>query len=139
MQRGQNEFEKKFFEQMALLLTACRNYDEGLECASLSIAVCLRTLFYDNPKGGSVSALSHIGKKNIDMLDTSLYTGDDLNLGLLLKQFSMPFKEKYTVPDTGNHRLTYIPFCHNMVSFEKWKSAKKKWLSIDDWLNQVQR
>lgn len=132
--RESSEFEKKFHEQVALLIVACRNYDEGFECASLNIAVCLRTLFHDSKT--SKSALSHINKKNIEMLDSSIYTGDDLNLGLLLKQFSTPFKEKYTIPDTKNHRMWYIPFCHSIPSFEIWESAKKRWLSIEDWLKQ---
>jgi|GEM_PF-4884152 len=138
--RNPTEFDEKFLEQVALLLLACRNFDEGYEYASLHIAVSLRTLLYDSPKNKNfVSILNHIDKRSIKFLDTSLNTEQDVNLGLVTKRFTTPWKETTPpTPDVENFTIAFKPFCHNISHFseEELKKREAKWKTIDEWLGQ---
>ena len=131
--RKPTEFDEKFLEQVALLTLACRNFDEGHEYASLHIAVSLRTFLIDSPK----SILTHISKRTINFLDTSFPTMQDVDLGLLMKHFSTPWKDS-TTPDVENYTISYTPFCHN-IQQTPWDECFKdpiRWKTIDDWLIQ---
>lgn len=133
--REENEFIDKFYEQIALLRLACRNYDEGHEYAALTIAVSLRTLLFDNPnpRSNSVSILTHIAKQNIKLLTTVIHVDRDVNLGLVTKEYKTPGlpngeydREKFTI--------RYLPLCYTMS--DRYDQVEKTWLSLADWFNQ---
>jgi hypothetical protein len=74
IQRSPDDINNKVKDQVQLLKLACLNYDNGNEIAALNIANTLRVLLHDTTYAdgtpNSISALTHISKKNIGYLDT---------------------------------------------------------------------
>ncbi len=62
-------FLDKLGEQIRFLLRSCEAFDNGDDAEAVRIAAILRVLLHD--KGRSTSLLTHIGKKEIQFLDTN--------------------------------------------------------------------
>jgi hypothetical protein len=62
------DLNEQFKIQLELLKLTCSNYDNNIEIAGFNIATSIRVFLHDTRN--STSALTHIGHKAIDYLDT---------------------------------------------------------------------
>jgi hypothetical protein len=65
------DFYKHLKQQIRYLKNSCELYDNGDKEEAYRLATTIRVLVYDNPKGGSISLLTHLGKKDISFYDSA--------------------------------------------------------------------
>lgn len=107
------DYKKHLKRQLDFIDRSCKLYDEGYEDEAIRIATTIRVIMHDTRS--STSILQHLDSKNINVLtqSSSVLLGGEvffLNMGLIQSG-------KY-VPNFG-------------------KGAIKKYISLDDWWNQI--
>lgn len=70
VKKSKEELTQDLRDQLSLLISACKTYDEGLDVAALHISVSLRVLLHDNGRQ-SKSLLDQLGERDKRFYDTA--------------------------------------------------------------------
>jgi hypothetical protein len=123
--RPVQDLNERFNIQLELLKLACTNYDNNIEIAGFNIATSIRVFLHDTRN--STSALTHIGRKAIDYLNTCAVNSDQGKTftGLIYSYFE-------GVHDGQGGIAKFRPlFTRNS------QNQTQYWVNFDTWWNTV--
>lgn len=122
-----NPLLDRLTEHMQLLTTLCECYDNGKDIIAIPIATAIRVLVHDTDS--SISLLTHLGRKNVQYLNTNLRDPREVvHLGLVRRI-------NVGVKDGRGGEAKYWPLCDEryfpaprehfaFVPFDNWWSER---------------
>jgi hypothetical protein len=116
-------------DEIQLLVSLCKSYDEGAKNAAKILALRIRILIHDT--GTQKSLLGQLGRKNILFYDTASDASHDPNTKVI-GPFHGFIGNRMTINPGGTSSLEWVPWLDNTPPYYRIKKVP-----LQNWTNKV--